>query len=130
RSRKFPEGGTNKTALRSGSAYVSSREGAHRKPGAPSRKECFLRKLANIAGSSKGPAPPRPLNQRAKRGETTVLVQDFDFTESCLAKQIDLKEQGPRGVLVLDVLEHLTPVIVALEVRQILPIPPPHQVLY
>src|SRR5438270_10876636 len=72
----------------------------------------------------------RMLDQSPKRGEATVLVQDLDFTASHVAKQVDLKQQRPRGVFVLDIVEDLTPVIVSLEDFQILAVTAPHQFLY
>src|SRR5262245_59095114 len=63
-------------------------------------------------------------------GEATILVQDSHLTESHFAQQIDLIEQRPRRVLLLDVGEYLLAIGRPAQLLEIFTVARPHHGLH
>src|SRR4051812_36066104 len=71
----------------------------------------------------------RSVAHAAEGGEAKVFVQDVDAPEAHLPQRIELIQQGPGGILPVDVGHHVVAVGHVLEAGQVVAVAPPEQPL-
>ncbi len=70
------------------------------------------------------------LLDRTKGCKAAVLVENLNVLKSNFSQQVQLKQQGPRQILLLDISEHLSAVVFTFKLHQVLPISLPHHGLH